>query len=111
VFSRQIEALGLPADFALGISTSGNSPNVLHAIESANRKGLVTIGLAGESGGKLRQLAQRCICVPSAETPRIQETHILIGHIVCEIIEREIYAEARQAPEPALATADASPFS
>lgn len=93
VFSRQIEALGRPGDVAIGISTSGNSPNVLSAIQTARKMGLHTIALTGRTGGKLRNSAGNCICVPSDETPRIQECHILIGHIISEIVEREIFHE------------------
>ena len=90
VFARQIDALGFPEDVALAISTSGASPNVLLGIEAAKRKGLVTIGLTGKAGGQLQVLVDHCIRVPSDETPRIQEAHILIGHILCEILEREL---------------------
>ena len=88
VFARQIEALGAPQDVALAISTSGNSPNVLLGIASARRRGLTTVGLTGRTGGKLRDAVDHCIAVPSDETPRIQESHILIGHILCEIVEQ-----------------------
>jgi len=94
VFARQIEALAQPGDIALGISTSGNSANVLRAMEVANVKGLRTIGLSGKSGGKLKRCAERCLCVPSDDTPRVQEAHILIGHILCEIVERELFGPA-----------------
>jgi len=97
VFARQLEALASHGDVAIGISTSGDSPNVLRAIETANAKGLVTLGLTGKNGGKLKSLAQHCICVPSEQTPRIQEIHILLGHILCEIIEQELFAPV---PEP-----------
>jgi len=90
VFARQVEALGTAGDVALGISTSGESPNVLLAIEVAKRKGLATLGLTGRQGGKLQALVGCCISVPSDETPRIQEAHILIGHILCEIVEQEL---------------------
>jgi len=87
VFSRQIEAFARPGDVAIAISTSGNSPNILHGIATANNADLLTIGLTGRSGGKLRTLAKECICVPSDDTPRIQECHILAGHLICEIAE------------------------
>jgi D-sedoheptulose 7-phosphate isomerase len=92
VFARQLEAFGAPGDIAIAISTSGNSRNVLAAVETAKRKKLVTLGLTGKSGGKLGTTADYCLCVPSDETPRIQECHILIGHILCEIIELEFSA-------------------
>lgn len=87
VFSRQIEAIGNKEDIAIGISTSGNSRNVLQALRRAKKKGLTTIGMTGHSGGKLLHEADWCLCIPSEETPRIQEAHILLGHILCEIIE------------------------
>ena len=97
VFSRQLEALARPGDVAIGFSTSGNSPNVLHAISTAKKMGLQTVALTGTPGGKLQQAADldHCVCVPSSETPRIQECHILIGHIVSELVEQELYAKGR----------------
>ena len=93
VFARQLEALGSSGDVAVGISTSGNSLNVLLAIEAAKNKGLVSVGLTGRGGGQLKGLVDRCICVPSEETPRVQEAHILIGHLLCEMIETELFGE------------------
>ena len=93
VFSRQIEALGRPGDVALGISTSGYSPNVLRALSVAKGLGLHTVALAGCTGGKLKDAVDHCICVPSNETPRIQECHILIGHIISELVEQTIFHE------------------
>jgi D-sedoheptulose 7-phosphate isomerase len=92
VFARQVDALGSRGDVAIGISTSGNAANVRWGITAAKAKGLVTVGLAGKSGGALKQLARYCLCVPSEATPRIQEVHILIGHILCEIIESQLFA-------------------
>jgi D-sedoheptulose 7-phosphate isomerase len=94
-FSRQVEALGQAGDVAMGISTSGNSQNVLQALETAKRMGLSTIALTGHSGGKLRNSADvdYCICAPTEETPRIQECHILMGHVICEIVEQELFDE------------------
>src|SRR5271168_4827214 len=86
VFARQLEALGKEGDVLLGISTSGNSRNVLRAMEVAKAKSIYTIALTG-SGGKMKDLADCAICIPSEETPRIQECHILTGHIICEIAE------------------------
>jgi D-sedoheptulose 7-phosphate isomerase len=91
VFSRQIEALGRPGDVAIGISTSGNSQNVLCGISVAKKMGLHTVGLTGHGGGKLKSVADYCICVPSDQTPRIQECHILIGHIISELVEESIF--------------------
>jgi D-sedoheptulose 7-phosphate isomerase len=93
VFSRQIEAIGNRADLAIGISTSGNSQNVLRALLAAKKKGLTTVGLTGGNGGKLRNEIDYCLCVPSEQTPRIQEAHIALGHILCEIIEEHFSHE------------------
>ena len=93
VFSRQLEALARPGDVAIGISTSGNSSNVLNAMSTARKMSLHTIALTGGTGGNLRGSVDHCICVPSNETPRIQECHILIGHIIAELVEREIFHE------------------
>jgi D-sedoheptulose 7-phosphate isomerase len=93
VFSRQIGALGAPGDVAIGISTSGNSPSVLEALDAARAKGLVTIGLTGETGGKMIGRADYLFCVPSRTTPRIQETHITLGHIICDLVDRSLFPE------------------
>src|SRR5271154_578031 len=93
IFARQIEALGRPGDVAIGISTSGNSPNVLSAVAVARKMGLHTVALTGVTGGMLKAAVDHCICVPSNETPRIQECHILIGHIISELIEETIFYE------------------
>ena len=93
VFSRQLEALARPGDVAFGISTSGNSPNVVVALSTAKSMGLHTVALTGRTGGNLFKIVDHCICVPSDETPRIQECHILIGHIISELAEREIFHE------------------
>jgi D-sedoheptulose 7-phosphate isomerase len=88
VFARQLAALAAPGDVAVAISTSGNSPSVIEAILSAHRLGLFTIGLTGASGGRLRGLVDVLIAVPSQETPRIQECHILLGHALCDCVEQ-----------------------
>lgn len=93
VFSRQIEALGRPGDIAIGISTSGDSQNVIGAVASARRLGLLTVGLTGSNGGELKNAVDYCIRVPSDETPRIQECHILIGHIISELVEEALFHE------------------
>jgi D-sedoheptulose 7-phosphate isomerase len=98
VFSRQLEALARPGDVAMGISTSGNSANIVRAMSTARKIGLKTIALTGRSGGNLRNEVDYCICVPSDETPRIQECHILIGHIISELVEREIFHEKGRVP-------------
>jgi len=87
IFSRQIEALGEPGDVAIAISTSGRSPNVVRAVETARRLGLRTIGLLGRDGGLVAPLVDVPLIVPAEETPRIQEVHITLGHILCDLIE------------------------
>ena len=93
VFARQIEGLGCPGDVAVGISTSGNSANVIRAIEVARTKGMITAALTGKTGGKLASVVDHCIRIPSACTPRIQEAHILSGHMLCEIVEHELFSK------------------
>ena len=93
VFARQIEALGQSGDTAIAISTSGNSPSVLEAIDVARSKGLFTIGFTGETGGKMKDRVEVLFRVPSRETPRIQETHVVLGHILCELVDRELFPE------------------
>lgn len=90
VFSRQVEALVTEKDVIIGISTSGNSPNVIEAIKLGKKKGARTIALTGGDGGKLADAADLVLSVPSDITPRIQEAHITIGHIICELVEREL---------------------
>lgn len=87
VFSRQVEGLGQAGDVLVGISTSGNSKNVVLAVREAKKRGLKTIGMTGESGGILAEECDLCFCVPSTVTARIQEMHILAGHIICEMAE------------------------
>ena len=91
VFARQVQALGRPGDVAVGISTSGNAPNVLRGLETAKAAGLISVAMTGRSGGKLKDFAQYCLRIPSDETARIQECHILLGHILCEFVERELF--------------------
>jgi D-sedoheptulose 7-phosphate isomerase len=93
VFSRQIDALGAPGDIAIGISTSGNSPSVLEGLDMAAGKEMFTIGFSGESGGKMNNRADVLFRVPSTQTPRIQETHILLGHVLCEIVDRILFPD------------------
>jgi len=97
LFARQVQALGNEGDVFIGISTSGNSPNVIKALELCKEKGIISVGLTGASGGKMAELCDYCIKVPSGETPRIQEVHILIGHIICAIVEEEIFPEYKPA--------------
>ena len=91
VFARNVEGLGNKGDILLAISTSGNSPNVIKAIEMAHTKGMKTIGFLGGNGGKLKSLVDHPITVPSDNTQRIQEGHITIAHIICELTESELY--------------------
>lgn len=93
VFARQIEALGRAGDVAIGISTSGNSPNIIRALSTAKKMSLYTVALTGGTGGKVRDVGDCCICAPSDETPRIQECHILIGHVIAELVEQTIFNE------------------
>jgi D-sedoheptulose 7-phosphate isomerase len=91
LFARQLNAVGAAGDVFIAISTSGRSPNILRALEEGRRKALVTVGLTGRAGGDMPALCDYCICVPSSETPKIQEGHIILGHIICGLIEREIF--------------------
>ena len=93
LFARQVEANGNKGDVLIAISTSGNSPNILTAIDAAKQKEILVIGFTGESGGKMKDLCDICICVPSGETPRVQESHILIGHIICAAVEEAIFGK------------------
>jgi D-sedoheptulose 7-phosphate isomerase len=90
VFAREVTAHSRPGDVFLGITTSGNSPNILRAIEAARQRKVSVIGLTGESGGKMKAACDICLCVPSKSTPRIQEMHITIGHTICEILEERL---------------------
>ena len=91
VYSRLVKAKGRPGDVLIGISTSGNSKNIIKALEVANKIGMITVGMTGESGGKIIDICKYLINVPSKYTPRIQEAHIMIGHIICEIVEKELF--------------------
>ena len=91
VFSRQVRALVQKGDVAVGISTSGNSPNILNGIIAAREKGAITLGFSGRNGGKLKDLVDICFCVPSDSTPRIQEAHITVWHAICEVVEQELF--------------------
>ena len=92
VFARQVEALGAAGDVAVGISTSGSSANVVAGLEAARSKGMLTVGLTGGDGGAVQGACEYCIRIPAAETPRIQEGHILVLHVLCELVERELFA-------------------
>jgi len=91
VYSRLVKAKGRAGDILIGISTSGNSKNVIKAIEVANEIGMISVGMTGETGGKMKDICKYLINVPSNDTPRIQEVHIMIGHIICEIVEKELF--------------------
>lgn len=93
LFSRQVQAQGVKGDVFIGISTSGNSKNILKALELCKQKEIISIGLSGASGGAMNELCDYCIKVPSTCTPRIQEAHILIGHIICAIVEEELFGK------------------
>jgi D-sedoheptulose 7-phosphate isomerase len=90
IFARQVAGLGRPGDILLAISTSGNSPNVVRAVEEAHRRGLRTLGLLGRDGGRLKDMVHIALVVPSSNTQRIQEVHITIGHILCGTMERRM---------------------
>ena len=91
VFERQLRALGRAGDIAIAISTSGNSPNALRAVRAASEMGIKTVALAGRDGGKIASMVDVALTVEAASTQRIQETHITIGHILCELVEEELY--------------------
>ncbi len=93
VYKRAVKAFGKEGDVLIGISTSGNSANVVEAIKMANNLKMVTVGFTGMGGGQMKDLCKYLIKVPSNDTPRVQESHILIGHIICEIVEKEIFSK------------------
>ena len=93
-YARMVEAAGRKGDVLIGISTSGNSPNVVKAMQKAKEIGMLTVGFTGKDGGKMKDICDIMICVPSVDTPRIQESHILIGHIICQLIEEEMFPNA-----------------
>jgi D-sedoheptulose 7-phosphate isomerase len=93
-YARMVEAAGRTGDILVGISTSGNSPNVVRAIQKAKEIGMLTVGFTGKDGGKMKDICDIMIYVPSVDTPRIQEAHILIGHIICQLIEEEMFPNA-----------------
>jgi len=99
VFARQLEALARTQDVAVGITTSGNSPNVVRALEAARKMGVHTVALTGARGGQVLTAAEECIRVPSTVTSRIQEAHILIGHMLCEYVERTLFDDKPISPD------------
>ncbi|MFC4261360.1 D-sedoheptulose 7-phosphate isomerase [Ferruginibacter yonginensis] len=92
VYARMVKGFGKPGDVLIGISTSGNSANIINAIEAAQQKGMITIGFTGATGGQMKNSCDYLINVPSTTTPRIQESHILVGHIICEFVEAAYFA-------------------
>lgn len=96
VFARQVEGLGRPGDVAWGLTTSGNSPNVVAGLEAARARGLVTVAFTGAAGGKAAGLADLVLRAPSEDTPRVQEVHMLVGHTVCELVEAALLPTAGQ---------------
>lgn len=94
VFARQIRGLGRPGDVAVGLTTSGNSANVVNALLAGRETGLVTVALTGRAGGKVAAIADFCIRVPTDDTPRVQEACMHLGHSICEIVEREMFPES-----------------
>lgn len=91
IYSRLIDGLGQHGDVLIGLSTSGNSKNIIKAFETAKEKGMITIGFTGATGGQLKPVSDYLINIPSTDTPRIQESHILIGHIICQLVEEKIF--------------------
>jgi len=93
IFSRQIESNGQSGDIFIGISTSGNSKNIIEALVQSKKQGIINIGLTGKDGGTMKHQCDYCVCVPSKETPRVQESHLLIEHIICSIVEEELFGK------------------
>ncbi len=93
LFSRQVEAMGHKGDVFIGISTSGNSKNIIKALEVCRERGIYTIGLTGAGGGAMKPLCDLCIQIPCSETPRIQEAHMMIGHIICCLVEERLFGK------------------
>jgi D-sedoheptulose 7-phosphate isomerase len=95
LFSRQVQALGRPGDVVFGISTSGRSPNVIRALEQAKTQGLITVGMTGNKRARITDVVDHCIEIPSGNTPKIQEGHIVLGHIICGLIEQRLFLPSR----------------
>lgn len=96
VYARLIKGIAQKGDFVVGLSTSGNSANIIKAFEVAREKGVVTVGFTGDTGGKMKELSDFLINVPSKDTPRIQESHIMLGHIVCQLVEEIYFADTKK---------------
>jgi len=93
VYARLIKGIGLKGDVLVGLSTSGNSTNIVKAFEVAREKGIITVGFTGEGGGKMKPLSDHLVYVPSKDTPRIQESHIMLGHIICQLVEEQYFGK------------------
>ena len=91
VYARLIEGIGQPGDVLIGLSTSGNSVNIIEALQKAKRKGMVTVGFTGDTGGAMKDECDFLLAIPSKDTPRIQECHIMVGHIICELVESQYF--------------------
>ncbi len=91
VYSRMIDGIGQAGDILVGLSTSGNSANIIRAFETAREKGMITIAFTGMAGGQMKSISDHLINIPSADTPRIQETHIMVGHIICQLVEEKYF--------------------
>ena len=94
IYARLIKGMASKGDFLVGISTSGNSINIIKALEVCRERGIITVGMTGESGGAMKELSDYLLNVPSKNTPRIQESHILLGHIICELVEAQYFAKS-----------------
>jgi len=95
IFSRLIKGIGKKGDVLIGLSTSGNSANIVNAFETAKEKGMITIGFTGFTGGRMKEISDYLLNVPSTDTPRIQESHILVGHIICQLVEEKIFGSPK----------------
>ena len=93
VYARILRGIGRPGDVLVGISTSGNSANILEAIKAAKEQGMIVVSMTGSTGGKMKDNSDYLINIPSTDTPRIQEAHITVGHIMCEIVETNLFGE------------------
>lgn len=98
IYARLIDGIGIKGDVLVGLSTSGNSANIVKALETAREKGIITVGFTGLSGGAMKSLSDYLINIPSTDTPRIQECHILVGHIVCQLVEEQYFSHETVAP-------------
>jgi D-sedoheptulose 7-phosphate isomerase len=93
IYARLLQGIGNKGDVLIGLSTSGNSKNIIKAFEVAKQKAMISIGFTGETGGDMKEISDYLINVPSSDTPRIQECHMLIGHIICQLVEENLFAQ------------------